>query len=47
MPHDATWHTDSVALPTFSPMVASTEPPKAAAEWAFEPMLDGWRALRG
>jgi bifunctional non-homologous end joining protein LigD len=29
----------------FSPMVASTQPPTAGADWAFEPKLDGWRAL--
>jgi bifunctional non-homologous end joining protein LigD len=34
-----------VVLPTFSPMLASTQPPREAAEWAFEPKLDGWRAL--
>ncbi|MDQ1385624.1 MAG: dependent ligase domain [Actinomycetota bacterium] len=27
------------------PMLASTQPPTTAAEWAFEPKLDGWRAL--
>jgi len=26
-------------------MLASTQPPKVAAEWALEPKLDGWRAL--
>ena len=26
-------------------MLASTQPPKDAAEWVFEPKLDGWRAL--
>ena len=26
-------------------MLASTQPPTAGAEWAFEPKLDGWRAL--
>ena len=26
-------------------MLASTQPPSEAAEWAFEPKLDGWRAL--
>jgi bifunctional non-homologous end joining protein LigD len=26
-------------------MLASTQPPKEGAEWAFEPKLDGWRAL--
>jgi bifunctional non-homologous end joining protein LigD len=34
-----------MALPTFAPMLASTQPPTAAADWAFEPKLDGWRAL--
>jgi bifunctional non-homologous end joining protein LigD len=29
----------------FAPMLASTQPPTVAAEWAFEPKLDGWRAL--
>ena len=32
-------------MPTFAPMLASTQPPKEGAEWAFEPKLDGWRAL--
>jgi bifunctional non-homologous end joining protein LigD len=27
------------------PMLASTQPPTTAADWAFEPKLDGWRAL--
>ena len=26
-------------------MLASTQPPTAGADWAFEPKLDGWRAL--
>src|SRR5438132_1060006 len=26
-------------------MLASMKPPTVAAEWAFEPKLDGWRAL--
>ena len=34
-----------MALPTFAPMLASTQPPTAGADWAFEPKLDGWRAL--
>jgi bifunctional non-homologous end joining protein LigD len=34
-----------MALATFVPMLASTQPPTGAAEWAFEPKLDGWRAL--
>src|SRR5437868_9751595 len=34
-----------MALPTFAPMLASTQPPTGGAEWAFEPKLDGWRAL--
>src|SRR3954469_22032447 len=34
-----------MSLPTFAPMLASTRPPRVAAEWAFEPKLDGWRAL--
>jgi len=34
-----------MALPVFAPMLASTAPPREAAEWAFEPKLDGWRAL--
>jgi ATP-dependent DNA ligase len=33
-----------IALPTFAPMLASTQPPAAGADWAFEPKLDGWRA---
>ena len=33
-------------LPRFSPMLASTGPITDGAEgWAFEPKLDGWRAL--
>src|SRR3954470_20240585 len=38
-------HTGGMALPTFAPMLASTQPPTAGAEWTFEPKLDGWRAL--
>src|SRR5437868_5859172 len=34
-----------MALRTFAPMLASTQPPTGGAEWAFEPKLDGWRAL--
>jgi ATP-dependent DNA ligase len=34
-----------MALPTFAPMLASTQPPTTGAEWAFEPKVDGWRAL--
>jgi bifunctional non-homologous end joining protein LigD len=34
-----------MALPTFAPMLASNQPPTVGAEWAFEPKLDGWRAL--
>jgi ATP-dependent DNA ligase len=26
-------------------MLASTQPPTTGADWAFEPKLDGWRAL--
>src|SRR5436190_8820057 len=38
-----TWF--DMGLTLFAPMLASTQPPKVAAEWAFEPKLDGWRAL--
>jgi bifunctional non-homologous end joining protein LigD len=34
-----------MTLPTFAPMLASTQAPTAGADWAFEPKLDGWRAL--
>src|SRR5690242_3411881 len=34
-----------MGLPTFAPMLASTLPPTGGADWAFEPKLDGWRAL--
>jgi bifunctional non-homologous end joining protein LigD len=42
---DALGTLTAVALPTFAPMLASTQPPTAGADWAFEPKLDGWRAL--
>src|SRR5438105_8644731 len=34
-----------MTLPTFAPMLASTLPPTSGGDWAFEPKLDGWRAL--
>ncbi len=35
-----------VALPKLQPMLASSRPITAPEhEWAFEPKLDGWRAL--
>jgi ATP-dependent DNA ligase len=43
--NNSTRHTAGVTLPTFAPMLASTQPPRDAAEWLFEPKLDGWRAL--
>lgn len=32
-------------LPRFEPMLATTQRPSRAGEWAIEPKLDGWRAL--
>lgn len=34
-----------MGLRVLSPMLASTRPPTEAADWAFEPKLDGWRCL--
>src|SRR4051812_44060990 len=35
----------SMRLRVLQPMLASAQPPTIAADWAFEPKLDGWRAL--
>src|SRR5690349_15218885 len=34
-----------VDLPILEPMLATSRPPTRAGEWAFEPKLDGWRAM--
>ena len=35
-----------VVLPIIEPMLASSGPiPGTADEWAFEPKMDGWRAM--